>query len=351
MKPAQIYVYPYSSKVPPENDNPYIKNLMHGLNHSARVINHQKPNKYGIADIVRKINGIDAIILNWIENLPDKKWGVIQSFLIMWIIHYLKFRNRQVIWIMHNKLSHSQSNTFWKKRLFSFMVKYSTMIITHSSEGLKYLKRYGKANKLNSFFYPHPVDRKYEEHTHLTYNRQYEYDIIIWGTISPYKGIDQFLKNLHISNSIDRYRILIVGKFSSDTYYSNIENLCGIHTFLRNEYLEFSELEKLIRQSKIILFPYKPESVLSSGALMDSLRYPSMIIGPDVGAFSDLSEIGLIETFGSYNELVSTIDEALQQFPSNVPINKRRAFIEENSWKNYTACISHLIQHPTSRIQ
>ncbi len=84
---------------------------------------------------------------------------------------------------------------------------------------------------------------------------------------------------------IRKYRILLAGKITTpelakelEAYkqkYDNLEIMGG--------YVEIERLIELIQASKITLFTYHSESILSSGALMDSLTYGATIVGTQGG--------------------------------------------------------------------
>lgn len=67
----------------------------------------------------------------------------------------------------------------------------------------------------------------------------------------------------------------------------------------------FEELAHYIRKSAFVLAPYCPDSVLSSGILMDSLSFGSKIIGPEVGSFKDYAREKRLNvyTFHDYEDI------------------------------------------------
>lgn len=77
---------------------------------------------------------------------------------------------------------------------------------------------------------------------------------------------------------------------------------------------------------------------------MDSLSYGAYIIGPDVGAFNDLQELGLIETYQDFQSLTKLIDSRLAS--SAVHSSRLQAiekFIDANSWEAFSDSIMNLI--------
>ena len=74
------------------------------------------------------------------------------------------------------------------------------------------------------------------------------------------------------------------------------------------------------------MFYLQGKSVLSSTALMYSLGHGANIIGPNVGAFRDLKEFNLINTYESCDDL-----QKVQINENRVDLNKLNKFIEDNS--------------------
>jgi hypothetical protein len=223
--------------------------------------------------------------------------------------------------------------------LYRQMLKKSDLIITHAREGLSLIPEGKKA-----CFQHHPVTISPLDPGPP---KAFSYDIIIWGTIYPYKGITTFLNFLEQKGIIGKYRILIAGKIVTQTladellaYHQKYDNL-----ELINGYIEEKRLIELVRASRIALFTYHSESILSSGALMDSLSYGATIVGPSVGAFNDLHELGLIETYTDFNSLVGVVDRLLS-LPGEDPSRQEKlaGFMSANSWSEFSLTLLKLIE-------
>lgn len=176
---------------------------------------------------------------------------------------------------------------------------------------------------VKTVFIPHPFRKKFC----LKEDLDYKYDIIIWGSIYKYKGIVEFLKSkiaLNISCTV-----LIVGKCNDTDYDSQIRALIDKNISYQNRYVDETELNSLILSSRYVVFPYLKDSISSSGALIDSVLLGKTVIGPNVGAFEELSSIGLCYTFNKYSDIFDIIN-------SNEIVNKNLIanFVNENVWDN-----------------
>lgn len=66
---------------------------------------------------------------------------------------------------------------------------------------------------------------------------------------------------------------------------------------------------------------------------MDTLPYTPSIVGPDAGAFKDLSSEGLIRTYKDYDHLFDILPDIISRKDSTA--KNLQIFCEENSWNNF----------------
>ncbi len=329
MPGKRVYFYPMSSRNKPGEGNPYTKNLIGALSEHFTIVNRKDPSGSGIINLVKYLNGIDILFLNWIEDLPDKKYGYVQTLLFIRMFKYLRRRNVQVCWILHNKFSHYRKNRKLKSSLFRLLASRSTHIITHASEGLTYIRNYDTSHDHNMIFLHHPVMPRT-----VASKTEKQYDILIWGTLIEYKGVDKFLEYIHQNRLATKYRILIAGRVTDEEYGKKLFRLSGGSIRIENRFVGDEELFGLIGASSIVLFTYKQESVLSSGALMDSLSAGATVMGPDTGAFRDLENEDIVITYSGYEDLLEKADLILT---GELKVDRRKLeeFVTENSWTNF----------------
>jgi len=239
---------------------------------------------------------------------------------------------------MHNKHSHSVNHIALKKTIFNKLLKKADYILTHSSEGISYGDSIIPGSQSRIKYLPHPVkDRRDKIVT------EKKWDILIWGTLSPYKGIVEFLKLLNEQNVQHNYKILIIGKSVSKDYYSSLLSHSNENMVVKDEFIDNTSLKVLINQSKIVLFTYATSSILSSGALMDSIGFGANVIGPDVGAFSDLAKEGIIRIYKNQDEIIPLINSQLNG-RNSYSQETITSFLYENSWDKYAENVHHIIQ-------
>jgi beta-1,4-mannosyltransferase len=333
-----IYLYPITSRNRTGVSNPYIERLAESLSGHYHIVNKSDPSDRGILDIVKFLRRTDILYLNWVENLPTRHMGILQTLFFFLLCGYCRITGKKIVWTLHNKKSHSGDHRFLKNLLISFLLFRSNLVITHAEEGLDLIP--GRTRKV---CVPHPVGEIPPPGSSDPENGEREFDMIIWGTIAAYKGVDTFLSFLKEKGVLGNYRIVIAGKVAEPGLLHFLEDLAGSFDTLTliNRFIPDAELDDLIRRSGVVLFTYHAESVLSSGALMDSLRHDSVILGPHTGAFTDLARAKMIRTFRDYHDLLSQVDLMKKKgYREQYRSELKQSFLRENSWDRFYQKVS-----------
>ena len=334
----RVYIYPNVILRDKSLYNPYIDDLMTGLVDYFDIINPE-PTSKGMLDLLLKVGKIDYLYLNWIENLPERKSGFFQTILFIIIVFWFKLSGKSIIWTMHNKFSHSKKRFRMKRFLTRFMVKHSDYIVTHSSEGIRFAKSISLKASSKIKYFPHPV-----KDYHIKRKETADIDILIWGLLAPYKGIHLFLDLLYKKEIQNEFSILIAGKVVEDSYLKEIIKFTNENIKLENRFLSFEELSVLVPSSSIVIFPYQKDSILSSGVLMDTIANRGVVLGPNIAAFADLKEEGIIETYSDFEDMIIKIRSVISEKDLNRN-DKLEAFIQDNSWEQFVIKLKKWIEN------
>lgn len=336
-----IYFFPPQRKANRKNVvNPYVRNFIKQLAKFSEV-NEKPTNIPPLLDLALNIYKKDAVVLNWIENTPLKRFGTIQYYFLLIILNFLYFKRVKTIWVMHNMHPHSGKN-IKSQNIIKWLYDHATLILTHSSEAREYAKSNGCQNII---FLHHPVST-FDTNSSVSYtNNQSDSDILIWGTIEPYKGIYEFIKYCNDNKSLmENKKITIIGKCNNDDYFKLLNKIKPKYINLINQKIEFNELSYLIKNTKIVLFPYLKGSISSSGALIDTIALGGKAVGPNSGAFVDLEREGVCLTYESFNDIDRIINNVDSISESNVD-----KFIKENSWERFCMRIQKEITSSSKR--
>lgn len=325
----RAYLYPISAFTDQQAPNEYLEGFMDGLGRWMNFLNREHPSNKGFLDLLGYFRKIDVVFLNWIEDLPDKRGGWIQTTFFIFMTFMLKLLKVKIVWVLHNKQSHYKTNLFLKRVVMRVVIRQSDLILTHAREGLLFLKERGVDIDKKARYFAHPLEKKKVERSETP-----SLDILIWGSIIPYKGIDKFLSFLHDTARAEDYRILLAGKVKPADYTAVIRALCNDFIQLDDRFVPEKELESYMADAKLVLFTYGSESVLSSGALMDSLSYGLNVLGPHMGAFRDAQEDGLITTYEGFEDLIEKIAHSIR---ASEDISERiDLFIGQHDWNHFS---------------
>lgn len=317
-----IYVYPITPYTYKEGSNDYILRVKQYLEEAFEVVN--QPTRLGILDIILKLPKCNIIYLNWIEDVVDKRFGYLQVPLLFLLLLTCKLTGIRIAWFIHNDVSHSKKNFKLKKIIRKIMMRFADVSFCHSQQlSIKHQVRSLKV-------FDHPV----EETELLKEQSTTDYDLLVWGSVSPYKGIMDFARFNYNSDKLNDQKILVAGRFSSLEFYTEVLQFHRSNIELINKVQDEEALIDLFSRSKYVLFCYQSASVLSSGALCKTLSYGKTIIGPNLGAFKELGEKGLIYTYNSFDELAHMLQGADKHLK---PIDKQyiKQYIQKTSWQNF----------------
>ena len=320
MNKCRVYYYPPASKG--GYANPYSINYKEALEKYFKVLD--KKNKPSIAlGLSFFLNAFraDIYIINWLESVVFLHLGCLQyvfARLGLWII---KRRKKKIVWMFHNIHPHQGENALSRK-IQAILYDFADLAISHSREAAAFAKNKAKGQVL---YVCHPVKPLYIKPMETAINS----DVLIWGAISPYKGVEEFLHEVRKRNS--DLSIHIIGKCNDLLLAESIQKLCGRNVMFENRRASFEELAGLMQHSKYVLFPYTGDCVSSSGALIDTIALGGLPVGPNKGAFKDLAQEGVCVTYQDYDELFSILGKSSISDKSKI-----EDFIMKNSWNAFT---------------
>ena len=102
--------------------------------------------------------------------------------------------------------------------------------------------------------------------------------------------------------------------------------------------MPFETLAGYIAKSKFVIFPYIGDSISSSGVLMNTIMMGGNPVGPNRGAFKDLSEEGVCFVYDNYDEMYEILISDVY-----ISDEKKTDFIKKNSWNAFGAYMSTVI--------
>lgn len=300
--------------------NPYTKNFKHALSPYFELVNPTKIYK-GKIRLILLLSSFkaDIYILNWIESIRAGFRNLPLFILSIFSLFILNFRRKKIIWIYHNIHPHFGENIY-SKALQRYLFNHANLIITHSKDAYSYAS---KVAKCPVQYYCHP----FSEFQFENRMQQKHYDVLLWGSILPYKGIAEFLENP--KTKISKLKILVIGECQDPFLEIRIRKQTDKNITFENRRASYNELFDLIQCSRFILFPYIGACVSSSGALIDTISMGGITVGPNIGAFKDFAEEGIGYTYNNEYELYQLLNKKTDNFLD------LKDYINNNTWEKF----------------
>ena len=281
----------------------------------------------------------DIFLLSFVESIGFQKLGFIQFCMAHLSLSIMKMRRKKIVFIYHNIHPH-QGEDFMTKFTIRRLLMISEPVVSHSRAAAEFattqLHFFGRnADKVK--YICHPADipgSKIIKPEGLDENEHF--DVLIWGDILPYKGIEEFVTDASVLEA--GLKVKIIGKCKNQAIADSIAK-SGFS--FENRRGGFEEISWYCKHSSYVLFPYLRGSISSSGLLIDTVSMGGTPIGPNLGAFKDLSEEGVCLTYNSIQEMVLTISDRKNR--KTFSETARQAFIERNSWSNFAKFLSRNI--------
>jgi len=297
------------------------------------------------------------LFLPLLKAVTKSKYDIVhiqgQSWLFFLFIPFLKLKRKPIFWTMHD-VDFRPSNPGIRGKLESLQVsilcqnhilrKYVNVIIVHGSNLRDKLISKG-VDKSKVYVLPH-FDYRY-----LLGVKQYSYNekeyVLLFGKIKPYKGIDIFLKALHIVRKKlkNNLKVIIAGK--GDMSFLNSFFSIDDKEYIRilNRYIPDSEISMLLRNAKFLVLPYTDAS--QSGVIPLAYTFSKPVVVSNAGSIAEYVDdgiTGLIFEAGNVDQLARCIIEMFQKNETCIEMgeNAYKKMMEEMSLEKCCAFLNEL---------
>ncbi|MHA7776920.1 glycosyltransferase [Roseibium sp. M-1] len=304
---------------------------------------HTQP---GTLDERRIIDGINP--LTWFKAVREiaawkphlliyPAWTFFQAPALGWMARSLRNRGCETCAIVHNVFDHDQAA--WKSKLSLWCLGQADRYVTHGAALSEQVLQHFPGAKVDIF--PIPLYDDFPPAKH-TLEREYTLELLFYGFVRPYKGLDVALHALALSRRKD-IRLTVAGEFwqGLDETRELIETL-GIsdQVQLLPEYISDADTAELFDRSDAVVLPYR--SVTGSGIVATAFHYQRPVIVSDHPALSELVEqfeAGWV--FPSEQpQALAEIFRSLDRETAERAGIKAKSSAELLSWRNYAARIS-----------
>jgi glycosyltransferase involved in cell wall biosynthesis len=251
---------------------------------------------------------------------------------------YFLFSNRiPKVLTVHDPLPHSgessKKDTAIRKLNYRF---FTNIILLNQSQTEAFLENSGKhpENIYFSRFGSYSYLQKYNQEKRYIKKRN---QILIFGRISPYKGIKELCRAFSfVVTEFPDAKLIIAG---SGEYNFNIKTfqVSPNYVFL-NRYIPNAELVQLIQESQFVVCPYKDAT--QSGVIMTSFALDKPVVATNVGGLKEMiihNQTGLLIEPNNIPQLANSIKwmfknpEVIEEMQNNI---KKLNFNGNLSWVN-----------------
>lgn len=299
--------------------NPYFTHLKKALSAHYKVMDPgNKGSRSQSLALLGAAFRADVAMLSFVETIAFHRFPRIQTCIALAALQVMEWRGVRVVFFFHNPKPHKGENGR-TRRLTGKLFRTAALVVCHSENTAEIARNQVGEDRV--LLVPHPIVPRLQSEPAGASVR----DVLIWGDIFPYKGVAEFLENPSLAAS--GLRVDIVGRCKDASLAQRIERCCSERVRFRNERPSLEEVSALVAESRYVLFPYLPGSISGSGALMDTLAAGGTAVGPDLGAFHDLSREGLCLVYRDGAELFSILTSGRR-----IDRGRLEGFIRENGW-------------------
>lgn len=214
--------------------------------------------RYGLIHV----NGIGGALLQLIPFLQLKKWML----------------------TVHDYKQHSGEETRWGGKIMAISLKRADHVIIQNQPDYQEIQAHYPELSHKTSFVPFGYLDIYKAFLPKSSNGQIRCDILFFGRISRYKGLEYLLDALEeLQQKGLSPSVTIAGGGHYDFGVGRFQALSDVNFI--NRYIENDELADLICSAKIVVCPYTDAT--QSGVLMTAFAFNKPVVATDVGGFKD----------------------------------------------------------------
>ena len=275
---------------------------------------------------------------------------VVQWWTVFWwpafylIARYARSRGTPVILLCHNMVDHE--GAAWKRFLSARMMRQADAFVVHSTEHRQQIEHQFPGKPV--MFAPIPA---YHEHPPSTapLPKRGRLELLFFGFIRPYKGLDVLLDALELLRDEDVY-LTVAGEAWSDSEQTiaRLRRMQSERIELHIEFVSDSAAAALIERADAVVLPY----LAASGSAVTALAYnfDTPVIASRIGGLCDAvveGQTGVLFRAGDAHDLAEAIRnidrDTLTAMTSSVA-----SYRSQNSWGAYAEKISDLARRISS---
>lgn len=275
----KVWMWPKSSELNFYND--LLTNSLCGEGMDIRDLKHGK-----FMLKVGQAKSGDIVHIHWMHHAYQNRnplLFIVKSFIFVLTMMYLKLRNIQLVWTIHNLYPHNAKyhtmERFMRRLICSFCSK---LIVASESIKRKVIAEFDvPAEKL--FVVKHGHYLGVYKRNGINYREVYDIsedaDVYLFlGAIKAYKGVEDLIEAFNAVKTKQSY-LIIAGKADQEMqdYLNGVQDLNNIILELR--FIPNELIADLISAVDVMVMPYK--EITTSGSAILGLSFKKLIVMPN----------------------------------------------------------------------
>ncbi len=234
-----------------------------------------------------KLRSFKNLLLSYKLSKYLKQYDIIHFNGSDGVLPYLifKLKDKKLLFTIHDFQPHTGEGTKSKfaVRFNKYLLKSRYPLIFQNLQDYNSLLNQNKNFSTKLYYIPFGILDIYK----CYYNNSTEikgYDLLYWGRISPYKGIEYLIEAIKILKIQRGFKIqTMIG--GNGIIYFDTKELDELNITLVDRYINTEELVALIQKAKVVVCPYTDAT--QSGVLMTAYAFNKPVIATKVGGFLD----------------------------------------------------------------
>lgn len=209
---------------------------------------------------------------------------------LSWILPLLI--DGKIVTVIHDPEPHIGERNLWNTLILKLSLISSDTLITHGNTLGK--KLFNKNMGKRIFIIPHGIFDRFHEITNKSSvpkaRPKPEYNLLFFGRIVEYKGLDILLKSLvNVREKIPNIKLRISGKGDLKKY-QELLNPVRDSVIIENKFIPDKDIPSLFSWADVVVLPYKEAT--QSGVLALAYAFKKPVITTSVGAIPEVVEHG-----------------------------------------------------------
>ncbi|WP_438349494.1 glycosyltransferase family 4 protein [Paenibacillus sp. FA6] len=267
---------------------------------------------------VGQVKSGDIVHIHWMHHAYQNRnllVFILKSFIFIWTMLYLKLRNVQLVWTIHNLYPHHVKYPRMERFIRTIICRFcNKLIVASESIKRKVMKEFNvPESKLFVVKHGHylGVYKSKGIDFRLKYNISENAEIYLFlGAIIAYKGVEDLIEAFNTIKTKQTY-LIIAGKADSEmeSYLQQVKDTRNIILDIR--FVPNDEIADLINTVDVMVMPYK--EITTSGSAILGLSFQKLIVMPDNDFIHEYFKENMVVHYDpmSENGLGNAMKEAL----------------------------------------